>query len=144
MKINVKNFNCCILLLNMKPGEAPEIYVKLRELKGNCTSPTPRVDALKEGAPGIKPTVTKPHTAPKKLPTGVFYYNKKNNKNKIVAQIQYNKKIYKLKVFDVDKADEAHRLYLQYKNAISLEKRGGPKIDFGDIMFVERKDTMST
>lgn len=127
------------LLINMKPGEAPEIHVKLRELKGNCTAPTPRVDALKDGAHGIKATVTKPHTAPRKLPTGVFKFGLRDNR--IKAQIQYNKKIYILGVFDADNADEAHQLYLQYKNTISLEKRGGPKVDFGDIKHCERKDS---
>ena len=126
------------MLFNMKPGEAPEIHVKLRELKGNCTAPTPRVDALKDGAHGIKATVIKPHTAPRKLPTGVFYFG--NGKNKIKAQIQYNKKIYILDVFDADKADDAHQLYLQYKNAIALEKRGGTKVDFGETKFWDRKD----
>lgn len=125
------------LLLNMKPGEAPEIHVKLRELKGNCTATTPRVDALKDGAHGIKATVTKPHTAPRKLPTGVFKFGLGDNR--IKAQIQYKKKIYILGVFDADKSDDAHQLYLQYKNAISLEKRGGPKVDFGDTKHWERK-----
>ncbi len=112
------------LLINMKPGEAPEIHVKLRELKGNHTYKTPRIDALKEGAHGIRATVTKPHTDPKKMPTGVFRYN---NDDTIFTQIQYNKKVYKLGVFDSDQVDEAHELYLKYKKAISEEKKGGPK-----------------
>lgn len=126
------------LLVNMQPGQAPDIHVKLRELKGNYTAPTPRVDALKEGAPGIKPTVTKPHTAPKTLPTGVFKFGM--GENKIKAQIQYNKKIYILGVFEADQTDAAHQLYLKYKEAINIEKRGGAKVDFGETKHWERKE----
>lgn len=125
------------LLLNMKPGEAPQVHVKLRELKGNCTAPTPRIDALNEGAPGIRATVEKEHTAPRKLPTGVFQSG--TSKTRVKAQIQYDKKIYVLGMFDVDKADEAHELYLKYKDAISAMKRGGPKVDFSGLEFLERK-----
>lgn len=125
------------LLLDMKPGEAPQIHLKLRELKGNHTAPTPRIDALKAGAPGIKSSVTKPHTAPKELPAGVFYQNKE--KTRIKAQVQYKKKIYVIGFFEPSQVEEAHKLYLEYKNAISLEKRGGPKVEFGDLTCHECK-----
>jgi hypothetical protein len=123
------------LLFNMKPGEAPEIHVKLHELKNKFTSQTPRIDALKDGAPGIRATVTKPHTNPKKLPTGVYPCSNSS----IVAQIQYNKKIYRLGLFNLDETEEAHELYLKYKKAISEEKKGGPKVDLENIKFIERK-----
>jgi hypothetical protein len=125
------------LLLNMKPGEAPQVHVKLRQLKGNFTAPTPRIDALKAGAPGIKASVAKPHTDPKELPAGVFYQNKE--KTRIKAQIQYKKKVYVIGFFEPSQVNEAHKLYLEYKNAISLEKRGGPKVEFEDLTCHERK-----
>lgn len=61
-----------------------------------------------------------------KLPIGVYPCGKK-----IKAQIQYNKKIYVLGTFDANKVDEAYKLYLEYKDKIALEKRGGPKVDIG-------------
>jgi hypothetical protein len=124
------------LILNMKPGEAPKVHLMLRELKGNHTALTPRIDALKEGAHGIRATVTKPHTEPKQLPTGVFKYGKNNDQ--CIAQIQYDKKVYRLGVFTIGEKQTAHELYIKYKEAISAEKRGGPKVNFEKLEFTER------
>lgn len=71
------------------------------------------------------------------LPKGVYYFGA--GKKKIKAQIQYNKEVRVLGTFDVSQAEEAHQLYLKFKNAIDLEKKGGPKVDFGDIKGVKRK-----
>jgi len=109
------------LILNMKPGEAHQIHVKLRELKGKCTAPTPCIDNINAGK-GPE------YTAIKKLPTGV-HVNGRVSSNRIKAQIQHNKKIYVLGLFDVGQEEEAHNLFLEYKKNIALEKRGGPKVD---------------
>jgi hypothetical protein len=113
------------LILNMKPGEASQIHVKLRELKGKYTASTPCIDNINSGnGPEYKPI--------KKLPTGV-YVNGRASSNRIKAQIQYNKKIYVLGLFDVGQEEEAHNLFLEYKKNISLEKRGGPKVDLSEF-----------
>jgi hypothetical protein len=123
------------LILNMKPGEAPQVHVKLRELKANCTIPTPSIDAIKNGAPGIKASQTKPHKPPKTLPKGLFLLPSQN----IKVQIQYDKKVFRLGVFEMKDIKEAEELYQKYADAISLEKRGGAKADFTDIPFITRK-----
>lgn len=119
------------LILNMQPGEAPKVHLLLRELKGNFTAPTPSIDGLKNGAPCIKPNQTKPHTPPKELPHGVFYFSQK--KERVCARIQYDKKVYSLGVFNRENVAEAEQLYLKYKNDIAAEKRGGAKVDFTNI-----------
>jgi hypothetical protein len=100
-------------------------------LKGNFTAPTPSIDGLKNGAPGIKQSQTKPHTPPKELPHGVFYLGE--NKTRVFAKIQYKKIVYRLGVFDRENVAEAEQLYLKYKNDIAAEKRGGAKVDFTNI-----------
>lgn len=112
------------LILNMKPGEAQEIHVKLRELKGKCTAPTPLIYNINAG-------IAPKYTEVKKLPTGVF--NISSCPNRIKSQIQYEKKIYVLGLFNKDQEEEAHNLYLEYKKYISLEKRGGDKVDFSKL-----------
>jgi hypothetical protein len=119
------------IILNMQPGEAPKVHLLLRELKGNYTAPTPSIDALKNGAPGIKPSQTKPHTPPKELPCGIFFYSE--NKKRVFAKIQYENKVYCLGVFNRENVTEAEQLYLKYKNDIAAEKRGGAKVDFTNI-----------
>jgi hypothetical protein len=123
------------LILNMKPGEAPQVHVKLRELKGNCTAPTPSVDAIKNGAPGIKASQTKPHKPPRTLPKGLLMLPSKT----IQVKIQHNKKKYSLGLFELKDIKEAEALYQKYADAISLEKRGGAKADFTNIPFITRK-----
>lgn len=125
------------LILNMKPGEAPQVHVQLRALKGNYTAPTPSVDAIKNGAPGIKASQTKPHKQPKHLPKGVHYLDV--SKKRVQARIQYEKKLYRLGTFDIKDIKQAEALYQRYADAISLEKRGGAKADFTGIPFNERK-----
>jgi hypothetical protein len=34
---------------------------------------------------------------------------------------------------------ETHQFYLKYKSAIDIEKKGGPKVDFGDINSIDKK-----
>lgn len=123
------------LILNMKPGEAPQVHVKLRELKANCTIPTPSVDAIRNGAPGIKASQTKPHKPPRTLPKGLLMLPSKT----IQVKIQHNKKKYSLGLFELKDIKEAEELYQKYADAISLEKRGGAKADFTDIPFITRK-----
>ncbi len=116
------------LLFNMKQGEASKIHVALRELKENYTNATPKIDAIK--------TEDKSDSKMKDLPKGVFYYGKK--KDQCIAQIQYNKKVYRLGVFTIGEKETAHELYIKYKEAISAEKRGGQKVNFENLEFTER------
>ena len=125
------------LILNMKAGEAPQVHVLLRELKGKFTSTTPQIDAINAGASQLRGGEAVTHTAPKKLPQGVFPNG--SAKTHVKAQIQYDKKVYCLGVFENDEADKAHKLYLKYKDLISIEKRGGAKVDFKDLRYNQRK-----
>lgn len=130
------------LLLNMKPGEGPQVHVLLREMKGNYTASTPLVDAINAGASEIRAGKAVTHTAPKRLPQGVFENG--SAKTHVKAQIQYDKKVYCLGVFENDEADKAHELYLEYKNLISIEKRGGAKVDFKELRYTEVKKPKET
>ena len=125
------------LIMNMKAGEAPQVHVLLRDLKGKHTASTPLVDAINAGASELRGGEAVTHTAPKKLPVGVF--ENSAAKTHVRAQIQHNKITYCLGVFENDEADKAHELYLKYKDLISIEKRGGAKVDFKDFRHTERK-----
>ena len=109
------------LILNMKQGEAPQVHLKLRELKGNCGA-TPRIEAIRDGEPQYTTDV-------KKLPKGVFPLG--HSETRFLAQIQYKRNVYRLGAYD--DPDEAHERYIKYKRAIELEKRGGPAVDFSDL-----------
>lgn len=125
------------LLLNMKAGEGPQVHVLLREMKGNYTASTPLLDAINAGASQLRAGKAVTHTAPKKLPLGVFPNG--SGTTRLRAQIQHNKRTYCLGVFENDEADKAHELYLKYKDLISIEKRGGAKVDFKDLRYTVRK-----
>ncbi len=118
------------LLLNMKQGEASKIHVALREIKGNNTGRKPKIDAIKTLSDDTSDTKIKD------LPKGVFYYGKK--KDQCVAQIQYNKKVYQLGIFKIEEKEKASELYLKYTDALSAEKRGGPKVNFENLHSTER------
>ena len=118
------------LILNMKAGEASDVHIKLRELKGKCTAPTPLIDNINSGN-GPK------YTPVKKLPTGVFISGGSTS-NRIKSQIQYNKKIYVLGIFDIGQEEEAHNLYLKYRKDIALEKKGGTKVDLSKFTCFQR------
>lgn len=117
------------LILNMKPGEGELIHAQLRALKGNCGVPTPLIDkTLQDAAPST--------TEAKKLPRGVFAWG-----TKFVSQLQHDKKVYKLGVFD--NAEAAKTEYDKWFDAVQLMKRGGPVVDFEGIQFaVKGKSSM--
>lgn len=116
------------LILNMKPGEAQKVHVELRTLKGKCTALTPVIDAINAGNVQV-------FTEAKKFPMGVF---KNGDRDRLKAQIQYNKKVYVLGWFALDQVEKAHELYLKFKKNIALEKRGGPKVNFDGLSFTDR------
>ena len=104
-------------ILNMKAGDGQVTHALLRTFKANHNAPTPLINKINNGNVYI-------HKTPiKTLPKGVFKYGYSGKP--YIAQIQYNKVIYKLGLCDT--ICEAEELYNTVHNAIMLEKRGGPK-----------------
>lgn len=116
------------LIMNMQPGEGDMIHAKLRELKGNCTAPTPRIDAYNSGnAIVYKQPV-------KKLPKGVYL----SSENRYMVKIRHKNKEHCLGTFDT--IDEAAEQYNTYKRKVEEEKRNGPVVDLS-FNTIESKKT---
>ena len=107
------------LILNMKPGEGQLVHAKLRELKGNYTAPTPRIDAINRGEGRVY------KTPPKELPKGVHYHERTK---KYAAIIGFQGKDYHLK--SCNTPEEAKEIYDKYKKqVIEFQRGGGPMPD---------------
>lgn len=105
------------LILAMKPGEAMDVHCKLRELKGNYTRATPKIDAY---LAGDGPTFKFPA---KQLPRGVHA----NADGKFTVMLRHKKVEYNLGTFAT--VEEAATQYRKYKGLVEAEKRGGPAVD---------------
>jgi hypothetical protein len=104
-------------IINMKPGNGQITHALLRTFKATHNAPTPLIDKINDG------NKYEHKTPVKTLPKGVFKYGYSGKP--YIAQIQYNKVIYKLGLYDTISA--AQELYNTVHDAIMLEKRGGPK-----------------
>ncbi len=101
------------MVLAMKPGEGEKVHAALRHLKGKGNMATAAIDRYVAGGSQF--------TATKVFPKGVFQ-DKAQNPNIVFVQIQYKKKVYRLKDFHIDDLDQATELYKKTKRAIRMNK----------------------
>jgi hypothetical protein len=118
----------CEVIINMKPGDGQITHALLRTFKATHNALTPLIDKINDGN-------KHEHKTPvKTLPKGVFKYGYSGKP--YIAQIQYNKAIYKLGLCDT--ICEAEELYNTVHDAIMLEKRGGPKADLNFPVIIRK------
>lgn len=94
------------MILNMKPGEAPQVHAALRDLKGNFTAPTPMIDKINAGE-----DVNNFKLPPAAHPVGVYQLPSGRWRTMLtIDQVHYT-----MGVFDtVEEADEYRRERLAY------------------------------
>lgn len=116
------------LILSMKPGEAGAIHAQLREMKGNYTHTTTRIDKINGGRH------VKDYKLPvKELPVGVHKCY-----DRYQALLGVDKTQYCLGVFDT--VDEAEAQYKKYKKLAQNEIRTGEKqVDWGKLFRRDEK-----
>ena len=113
------------LISNMKPGEAMDVSVALRELKGKGKPATPKMDRYKES---ITQSQDQNEKKLKILPKGVF---RNDCKNPYRAQIQHDKKIYIIGQYA--SPDEAHQEFMKVKRMIINNKANDFAIDLSHL-----------
>ncbi len=94
------------LILNMKGGEAPQVHAQLRQLKGNVTAPTPRIDQINAGVDvnNFKLPASSHPVGVYQLPSGRW-----------TATITVDQIMYHIGVFDrVEDAEEHRRERMTY------------------------------
>lgn len=108
------------LVLNMQPGQAMNVAIALRALKGKGNPKTPRMDRHRLGIPAFKTTI-------RDLPRGVF---KDYGGTRYRAQIQYNNRLYIIgHYYD---PQEAHDRYCEARKRIIMCKAAGQQPDLSD------------
>jgi hypothetical protein len=103
------------MILAMKPGDATKTHAALSKLKGKGAG------AIYDKNTGVEGGAT--FTPVRDLPKGVFNEHGRH----FVAQIQYEKKIYKLGKFK--NPEDAHELYMRVKKDITMSKANGKTMD---------------
>jgi len=106
------------LIQTMKPGEGQLVHAKLRDLKGNYTAPTVKIDNINNGNARVY------KLPPKQLPRGV---HRIKSSGKYHALLRHDKVQYTLGSFDT--AEDAKAKYDEVCEAVQKWKHGGPPVD---------------
>jgi hypothetical protein len=108
------------LILGMQPGEAAKIHVQLRELKGNCSVPTPAIDRF-HAAGGVLHT-----RPPRALPK--YVHLQLNGKYNARVHNPADPKGYNLGVFTTQ--EEAEAAVAKFLPQLEVAKKSdGPTVD---------------
>lgn len=144
------------LVLAMRPGEAAAVHAALRALKGNCTAPTPVLDAIAIGAIGGGASAASASAAaaeaatdaegseaggapPAAAPHPVTGFKRGAKELPRGVHAMRGRFIAKLRVDGqehllgtLDTADEAAAQYAKYSRAVKDHQKGlGPAVDLG-------------